>query len=133
MKLDLLGPRAGGAEGSSVGACGDGTVGSRVGVCGDGTEGSRVGVFGDGRRRVTCWSTIRVQTNSNDFFFWELISRFEIDFRRCGICFWNDSNFWCVQSSITHNLAVHVHVLWPVSNVVVSLTIHDDKYLYIYM
>ena len=23
----------------------------------------------------------------------------------------NDSNFWCVQSSITHNVAVHVHVL----------------------
>ena len=45
--------------------------------------------------------------------FLELISKFEFDFRRCGI-FLNDSNFWCVQSSITHNVAVHVHVLWPV-------------------
>ena len=26
----------------------------------------------------------------------------------------NDSNFWCVQSSITCNETVHVHVLWPV-------------------
>ena len=43
------------------------------------------------------------ETNSNDFGgFWELICRFEFDFR------------WCVQSSITHNVAVHVHVLWPV-------------------
>ena len=30
------------------------------------------------------------------------------------IIFLNDSNFWCVQSSITHNVAVHVPVLWPV-------------------
>ena len=44
----------------------------------------------------------------------ELISRFEFDFRRRGIFFWDDSNFWCVQSSITHNVAVHVLVLWPV-------------------
>ena len=35
-------------------------------------------------------------------------------------------------------MTVHVHVLWPVcthnsiSNIVVSLTIHDDKYLHIY-
>ena len=28
--------------------------------------------------------------------------------------FLNDSNFWCVQSSITWNETVHVHVLWPV-------------------
>ena len=45
--------------------------------------------------------------------FFELISRFEFDFRRCGIFYFlNDSNFWCVQSSITHNVAVHVPVLW---------------------
>ena len=44
----------------------------------------------------------------------ELISRFEFDFCRCGIFFLNDSIFWCVQSSITHNVAVHVPVLWPV-------------------
>ena len=45
--------------------------------------------------------------------FLELISRFEFEFRRCGF-FLKDSNFWCVQSSITHNVAVHVLVLWPV-------------------
>ena len=45
--------------------------------------------------------------------FLQLISRFEFDFRRRGI-FLKDSNFWCVQSSITHNVAVHVPVLWPV-------------------
>ena len=43
----------------------------------------------------------------------ELISRFEFDFRRCGF-YLNDSNFWCVQSAITHSVAVHVPVLWPV-------------------
>ena len=39
-------------------------------------------------------------------------SRFEFDFRQCD--FLKDSNFWCVQSSITCNENVHVHVLWPV-------------------
>ena len=63
----------------------------------------------------------------------QLISRFEFDFRRCGF-FFERFDFWCVQSSITHNVAVHVHVLWPllhphnsISNVVASLTIHDNK------
>ena len=46
--------------------------------------------------------------------FFELIGRFDFEFCRCGNFFLNDSNFWCVQSSITHNVAVHVHVLWPV-------------------
>ena len=49
--------------------------------------------------------------------------------------FLNDSNFWCVHSSITHNVAVHVLVLWLVcthnSNVLASVTIHGDKYLHI--
>ena len=37
----------------------------------------------------------------------ESISRFEFEFRRCGIFFFlNYSNFWCVQSSITHTM-------WP--------------------
>ena len=40
--------------------------------------------------------------------FLELISRFEFEFRRREIKFLNDSNFWCVQSSITHHVAVHV-------------------------
>ena len=57
--------------------------------------------------------TMRAENNSNDFGgFSELIGRFEFDFCRCGI-FLNDLNFWCVQSSITHNVAVHVPVLWP--------------------
>ena len=43
----------------------------------------------------------------------EFISRIEFEFRRCGF-FLKDSNFWCVQSSITHNVALHVHVLRPV-------------------
>ena len=35
--------------------------------------------------------------------FLELVSRFEFEFRRCeNKIFSNDSNFWCVQSSITH-------------------------------
>ena len=44
---------------------------------------------------------------------------------------------WCVRGSITRNETVHVHVLWPVcthnslSNVVVSLMIHDNIYLFI--
>ena len=52
--------------------------------------------------------------------------------------FLNDSNFWCVQSSITHSEAVHVPVLWPVCahdnsipNVVASLTIHDNTHLHL--
>ena len=39
-------------------------------------------------------------------FFLELISRFEFEFRRRENFFLNDSNFWCVQSSITHTI-------WP--------------------
>ena len=42
-------------------------------------------------------------------FFLDLIGRFEFDLRRRGF-FLNDSNFWCVRGSITHNV-VHGHVL----------------------
>ena len=35
--------------------------------------------------------------------FLELISRLEFDVQRRGF-FLDDSNFWCVQSSITHNV-----------------------------
>ena len=60
--------------------------------------------------------TIRVQLDSNDFgfFFFDSITRLEFDFLRREIFFLNDSIFWCVQSSITHNVAVYVPVLWPV-------------------
>ena len=76
---------------------------------------------------------MRPETHSNDFgVVLESISRPEFDFRRCrALLFLKDSNFWCVQSLITHNVAVHVHVLWPVCThtnpfrtFVVSLTIH---------
>ena len=70
----------------------------------------------------------------------EIISRFEFDFRRCDFIFLNDSNFWCVQSSTTCNETVHVPVLWPVCThtqfhfeCMVSLTIHDNIYVYVYM
>ena len=45
----------------------------------------------------------------------ELVSRFEFEFRRRGF-FLKDSNFWCVQISITHthHVAVNVHMLWLV-------------------
>ena len=65
--------------------------------------------------------TIRTKINSNDFQeFWELISRFESDFRRCGI-FSNDSNFRCVRRSVTCNETVHEHVLWPLCTHTVPL------------
>ena len=58
---------------------------------------------------------MRAEIISNDFgCFLELISRFEFDFLRRENFFLNDSIFLCVQSSITHTVAVHVPVLWPV-------------------
>ena len=60
--------------------------------------------------------TIRPETNSNDFgFFVELISRFEFDFRRCGMFFNKTIRFFGVfkVQSHTHHVAVHVHLLWP--------------------
>ena len=49
-------------------------------------------------------STIRPEINSNDFGrFWELFSRFEFDFRRCGNSFQlKKFDFWCVWSLFTH-------------------------------
>ena len=69
---------------------------------------------------------------------WELISRFE-DFRRRGKIFLSDSNF-LVCSKFNHmqrdcTCACAVACLHPhnsISNVVASVTIHDDKYVYIY-
>ena len=46
--------------------------------------------------------------------FLELISRFEFEFCRRGNYIFEDSNFWCIQSSTKSNVAVHVPVLWPV-------------------
>ena len=72
--------------------------------------------------------------------FLELISRFEFDFRRRGIFFLNDSNF-LVCSKFNHTqcgraCACAVASLCPQnsnSNVVVSVTIHDDTYMYTYI
>ena len=59
--------------------------------------------------------TMRPEINSNDFgvFGINLQIRIRISSSR-KLYFLNDSNFWCVQSSITHHVAVHVPVLWPV-------------------
>ena len=80
---------------------------------------------------------MRPKINSNDFgFFLELISRFEFEFLRCGN-FLNGFEFLvCSKFNHTHHVAVNVPVQWPVcahpnsiSNVVVSLTIHDNIYI----
>ena len=44
----------------------------------------------------------------------ELISRFEMDVRRCGFFFERFEFLVCSKFNHTHNVAVHVHVLWPV-------------------
>ena len=59
-------------------------------------------------------NTIPPETNSNDFGFLNYLADSNSIFVVAEMIFLNDSNFWCVQSSITHNVAVHVHVLWPV-------------------
>ena len=73
----------------------------------------------------------------NDFGgFLELISRFEFDFRRRGNFFFkkkNDSNFWCVQSSICACAGACLCPHNSISNVVVSVTIHDDTDVYVYI
>ena len=57
---------------------------------------------------------ILLKTNSNDFgCFWDWLADSNSNFVVAKF-FLNDSNFWCVQSSITHNVAVHVPELWPV-------------------
>ena len=56
--------------------------------------------------------TIRPEINSNDFGVFSGINlQIRIRFCRCGF-FLNDWKFWCVQSSISCNETVHVHVLW---------------------
>ena len=49
--------------------------------------------------RLDCTSSLTYYSTGNQverFRFFELISRFEFEFRRCEF-FLNDSNFWCVQ------------------------------------
>ena len=57
-------------------------------------------------------STVPGETNSNDFVFL-VFQQIRIRFSSSRI-FSGHSKFWCVQSSITHHVAVYVPVLWPV-------------------
>ena len=72
--------------------------------------------------------------------FWNVLADSNSIFVVTDFFFLNDSIFWCVQSSITHSEAVRVHVLWAclhphnsISNVVVSVTIHDDINMCMYI
>ena len=81
--------------------------------------------------------TIPPEIISNDFGFFELFSRFEFAFRHCERFFLNDSNFCSkfnhMQRDCTCACAVaRLHPHNSISNVVVSLIIHDKKkYIYI--
>ena len=66
----------------------------------------------DVRKALTEYHSTRNQFER--FRMLELMSRFEFDFRRRGNYFLKDSNSWCVQSLLTHNVAIHVPLLWPV-------------------
>ena len=71
--------------------------------------------------------------------FLELISRFEFEFRRCGIFF--EGFEFLVCSKFNHTqcgppcacAAACLHPHNSISNVVASVTIHDDIYIYIYI
>ena len=52
--------------------------------------------------------TMRAETNSNDLGVLGINQQIRIRFSSSRkVYFLNDSNLWCVQSSITHNVAVH--------------------------
>ena len=83
----------------------------RTGLCARAHEGPvtvrgrRTGSGPTRRQRAEPQHTIPPEVISNDFWgFLELISRFKFEFRRRGKIFLKDSNFWCVQSSITHTM-----------------------------
>ena len=60
-------------------------------------------------------STMRPEIDSNDFGRgFGINQQIRIRFSSSRKIFLNHSNFWCVQSSITLTVAVHVHVLWLV-------------------
>ena len=65
-------------------------------------------------------------------FFFELFSRFEFDFRRRGF-FLSDSNSWVVRGSVTHNVAVHVIVLWPLCTHTIPIRLHIYMYIYTFL
>ena len=58
--------------------------------------------------------TIPPEVNSNDFGVFRNYLADSNSIFAVAEFFLNDSNFWCVQSSITQNVSVHVHVLWLV-------------------
>ena len=108
-----------------------------------GGVGKKVSKYDAGSASIECESQeipCRPKQIRTISFFLKIICSFEFNFRRCGLIFSDDSNFWCVRGSITHNATEDVIVLWPVcthnsiSNVVVSVTIHDvikmDMYMY---
>ena len=68
---------------------------------------------------------------ANDFVFFVLFSRFEFDSRRRGF-FLSDSNSWVVRGSVTHNVAVHVIVLWPLCTHTIPIRLHIYMYIYIF-
>ena len=58
---------------------------------------------------------MRPKINSNDFgFFLKLISRFEVEFRRCGFFFEGFEFLVCSMFNHMHIETVHVRVLRPV-------------------
>ena len=78
---------------------------------------------------------MRAEINSNDFGSFGMNYQIRIRFSSSRkLYFVNDSNFSCVQSSITHSgrsCACAVACVCPQNsnwNVVVSVTIHDDTY-----
>ena len=87
---------------------------------GGSTEQYQVLVVDEGRElqarrvvlRCATLHTMPPETNSKDFgVFWNELADSNSIFVVAKFFF---ENFWCVQSSTTHSLAVHVHVLWPV-------------------
>ena len=92
-------------------------------------------------RRDKIRFTIRPETNSNDFRgFWNQSPNSNSSFVAAEIIFLNDSNFFGVFKVQSHTqcgrtCACAVACLCPrnsISNVVVSLTIHDDMHTHIY-
>ena len=86
-------------------------------------------------------NTVRAQTNSKDFgWFGNLLEGSEFEFRRCGFFFFERFEFMVctkpndMQRDCTYACAVAcLHPHNSVSNVVVSLTIHDNMNIYIYI
>ena len=74
---------------------------------------------------------MRPEINSNDFgWFWNKLADWNSNFVVAKIIFFEGFEF------LVRSCECAVACLYPrnsISNVVVSLTVHDDKYTYIYM